>query len=81
MLRHFSRCTSYQAISLVTALPVGTVRSRLNRARTRLARALSATTAGTPLSQAAAEAARREQWEDFYRDLHERPVPATYQEL
>lgn len=81
MLRHFSRCTSYEAISLVTATPVGTVRSRLNRARTRLAGALSATTAGTPLSQEAVEAAQRERWEDFYRDLHERPSPATYQDL
>jgi len=81
MLRHFSRCASYEAIALITATPVGTVRSRLHRARTRLVRALSATTAGTPLDQVSAEAPRRAQWEGFYRDLHERPVPATYLDL
>jgi len=37
MLRHFSRCSSYEAIAQITAVPVGTVRSRLNRARSRLA--------------------------------------------
>ena len=41
----------------------------------RLAGALSATTAGTPLSQEAVEAAQRQRWENFYRDLHERPSP------
>src|SRR5215475_3486748 len=30
MLRYFTRCTSYQAIARITAVPVGTVRSRLN---------------------------------------------------
>jgi RNA polymerase sigma factor (sigma-70 family) len=33
MLRHFARCTSREAIAQITAIPVGTVRSRLNRAR------------------------------------------------
>lgn len=81
MLRHFSRCTSYEAIARVTAVPVGTVRSRLNRARSRLADALMQTVAGTPMSHAGMEAAAREQWGDFYRVLHNRPVPTTYQEL
>jgi RNA polymerase sigma-70 factor (ECF subfamily) len=39
MLRHFTRCTSYAAIVRVTAVPVGTVRSRLSRASARLAHA------------------------------------------
>jgi RNA polymerase sigma-70 factor (ECF subfamily) len=50
MLRHFTRCSSYEAIAQITAVPVGTVRSRLNRARSRLADALLATVAGTALS-------------------------------
>jgi len=81
MLRHFTRCTGYAAIARVTAAPVGTVRSRLNRARARLAEALMATVAGTPMSHASVEAAQRQQWEEFYRVLHERPVPRTYSEL
>jgi len=81
MLRHFTRCTSYAAIAHVTAVPVGTVRSRLNRARARLAETLLSTVAGTPLSHASVEAVQRRQWEEFYRILHERPMPRTYQEL
>jgi len=81
MLRHFTRCTSYAAIARVTAAPVGTVRSRLNRARARLADALMATVAGTPMSHASAAAAQRQQWNQFYRVLHERPIPRTYEEL
>jgi RNA polymerase sigma-70 factor (ECF subfamily) len=81
MLRHFSRCTSYAAIAQVTAVPVGTVRSRLARARARLAGTLMATIAGTPLSHASIEAVRRQQWAEFYRIVHDRPVPRTYSEL
>jgi len=81
MLRHFTRCTSYAAIARVTGTPVGTVRSRLNRARARLADALMATAAGTPMSHASAAAAQRQQWNQFYRVLHERPIPRTYEQL
>jgi len=81
MLRHFTRCTSYAAIARITAVPVGTVRSRLNRARARLAEALTATVAGTPLSHAGTVAAQRRQWGEFYRIVHDRPVPRTYQEF
>ena len=81
MLRHFTRCTSYAAIARVTAVPGGTVRSRLNRARARLAGALTATVAGTPMSHARLEAAQRRQWDEFYRVVHDRPVSRTYQEF
>ena len=81
VLRHFTRCTSYAAIARVSAVPVGTVRSRLNRARARLAEALMATVADTPLSHASIVAAQRRQWDEFYRIVHDRPVPRTYQEL
>ena len=81
MLRHFTRCTSYDTIARVTSVPVGTVRSRLNRARRRLADVLMATASGTPMSHADLQAARRTQWEEFYRLVHQQPVPRTYQEL
>jgi RNA polymerase sigma factor (sigma-70 family) len=81
MLRHFTRCTSYDTIARVTSVPVGTVRSRLNRARRRLADVLMATASGTPMSHADLQAAKRTQWEEFYRLVHQQPVPQTYQEL
>jgi RNA polymerase sigma-70 factor (ECF subfamily) len=81
VLRHFSRCTSYTAIGAVTAVPVGTVRSRLNRARTRLLEALLATPHDPPLRHAELESARREHWESFYQMVQERPVPLTYRDL
>ncbi|HEX3194482.1 MAG TPA: sigma factor-like helix-turn-helix DNA-binding protein [Streptosporangiaceae bacterium] len=49
----------YQAIAEVTGVPVGTVRSRLNRARARLGTALLHTAEGAAPSQASLEATRR----------------------
>lgn len=43
MLRHFSGVTSYEHIAEACELPVGTVRSRLNQARAKMASALLAT--------------------------------------
>jgi RNA polymerase sigma factor (sigma-70 family) len=42
MLRYFTAVTSYEQIAAVCGVPVGTVRSRLSHARSRLAQALSA---------------------------------------
>jgi RNA polymerase sigma factor (sigma-70 family) len=81
MLRHFSRCSSYEAIARITAVPVGTVRSRLSRARSRLAEALMTTAASARMSHDGLESARRQQWDDFYRVLHESPISGTYQNL
>jgi hypothetical protein len=61
-------------------VPVGTVRSRLNRAWSRLGAALRHTAEGAALSQASLEAARRAQWEHFYAELHKTPVPRTYRD-
>jgi len=81
MLRYFSRCTSYQDIAAVTAVPIGTVRSRLHRARSQLASALRLTVDGTNLSQASTEAARRTQWEHFYAEVHQTPIARTYRDV
>jgi RNA polymerase sigma-70 factor (ECF subfamily) len=80
MLRYFTRCRSYAAIAAVLGVPVGTVRSRLHRARSQLSAALGRTLAGSPLSYADLERARRLEWEDFYERLHEAPEPRTYRD-
>jgi RNA polymerase sigma factor (sigma-70 family) len=46
MLRHFSGITSYQEIAEVCEVPVGTVRSRLNQARAKMAKVLLSTATG-----------------------------------
>ena len=81
MLRYFTRSESYAAIAQLTAVPVGTVRSRLNRARSRLTDALRATVPEPLERHADVEADRRAEWEDFYRTLHEHPAPRTYRDL
>ncbi|HEY7073220.1 MAG TPA: sigma-70 family RNA polymerase sigma factor [Acidimicrobiales bacterium] len=79
-LRYFSRCQSYQAIASVTGVPVGTVRSRLNRARSQLDGSLRGTLATSPLSHASLQRSRRAQWEQFYAELHRTPQPRTYRD-
>jgi RNA polymerase sigma-70 factor (ECF subfamily) len=81
MLRYFTRCTSYEAIATVTAVPIGTVRSRLNRARSRLANALVESDGDAAAVRDRGEGDLRQQWEGFYRTLHEHPSPRTYEEL
>jgi RNA polymerase sigma factor (sigma-70 family) len=78
MLRYFTRSCSYDAIASATGVPVGTVRSRLNRARTLLADGLQRAAEDVLVSQTGLEQRRRDDWEDFYSELHERPEPRTY---
>jgi RNA polymerase sigma-70 factor (ECF subfamily) len=76
MLRYFTRCQTYEEIAHIAAVPIGTVRSRLNRARARLE-----TNSDVSTHRADVEARRRAQWEGFYGELHEHPAPRTYQDL
>ena len=78
ILRHFARSSSYEAIAALTGVPVGTVRSRLNRARTRLATALERETADSLLSRDEVERNTRAEWEGFYAEVHQNPVPRSY---
>lgn len=80
VLRHFTRCRTYESIAAMTGVPVGTVRSRLNRARRRLLEALDSGT-GASRDQARLEASRRTEWESFYRELQKVPEPPTYLDL
>ncbi|SEG92104.1 RNA polymerase sigma-70 factor, ECF subfamily [Actinacidiphila yanglinensis] len=66
VLRYFSAgITSYQQIAEACAIPVGTVRSRLNQARTALERALTATAAG---AHSDTQRRTRDSWQDA-RDM------------
>jgi RNA polymerase sigma-70 factor (ECF subfamily) len=80
MLRYFSRCPSYEAIASVTGVPVGIVRSRLHRVRFQLGGALHNTAADATFSHVDLERSRRAEWEEFYSELHESPVPHTYRD-
>ncbi len=64
LLRYFTSASSYEQIAAVCEVPVGTVRSRLNQARTKLVHALKATTDADHTEVVALTAARR-------RDAHE----------
>lgn len=59
LLRYFSDACSYEAIAALCGLPVGTVRSRLNQAKRKLADALQATAALAHRDSASLVALRR----------------------
>ncbi len=80
MLRYFSRCHSYVAIASVMGVPVGTVRSRLHRARSQLTSELTSRAPAAALGHIDLERSRRSVWEGFYAELHEAPVPRTYRD-
>jgi RNA polymerase sigma factor (sigma-70 family) len=59
MLRYFSQASSYEEMAAVCGVPVGTVRSRLSQARSKLGEALLETAARAHSDAGALNAARR----------------------
>lgn len=65
LLRYFTTASSYQQIAAACGVPVGTVRSRLNQARTKLDNALRATADTTHTDSAAITARRRREAQEL----------------
>lgn len=68
MLRHFSQCSAYDDIARVCDIPVGTVRSRLNEARRRLADDLLTTAARSHDEAARRTRDQRAHWSRVFQD-------------
>lgn len=66
MLRYFGGASSYQDIAALCGVPVGTIRSRLNQAKLKLAEALLSTAAVAHPNVAARTAARRREMAEFF---------------
>jgi RNA polymerase sigma factor (sigma-70 family) len=69
MLRYFSRHSSYREIAATLGVPVGTVRSRLNQARAKLADALLATAATGHVDHARLVERRKEEWRTIIEEV------------
>jgi RNA polymerase sigma factor (sigma-70 family) len=69
LLRHFTGVTRYDDIAALCGLPVGTVRSRLNQARGKLAEALAATADTVHDDHTGAGVARRAEAEQFFAEI------------
>jgi RNA polymerase sigma-70 factor (ECF subfamily) len=82
VLRYFSHgASSYEAIAALCGIPVGTVRSRLNQARRKLADALLATAAGAHDDAAAVGAAQRRAFAALFRATESGRVGPVLAEL
>ncbi|GAA4581480.1 sigma-70 family RNA polymerase sigma factor [Planotetraspora phitsanulokensis] len=81
MLRYFTGVTAYEDIAEVCAVPVGTVRSRLNQARAKLSEALLATAGGAHGDVAALTEARRAEAEETLRAAHHGSLAEALAEL
>ena len=66
MLRYFGGVSSYEQIAGLCGVPVGTVRSRLNQAKLKLADALLATASGAHPDAGARTADRRREVAEFF---------------
>lgn len=75
MLRYFTDVTSYEDIATLCATPVGTVRSRLSHARTKLADALLSSADRVHDDAAALTALHRRLAEETMVSAHRGEIP------
>jgi RNA polymerase sigma factor (sigma-70 family) len=66
MLRHFSRASSYEEMAAICGVPIGTVRSRLSQARSKLGEALLETAARAHSDAGVLTAARRRHFDAVF---------------
>lgn len=78
MLRYFTRVSSYADISEVLGIPIGTVRSRLNDAKRRLADALLDAAAAVHADHAELARDRWSEWTDAIDDMERHGRAARY---
>ena len=78
MLRYFSRHGSYQEIAAVLDVPIGTVRSRLNQAKDRLADELLRTAARAHADHQMLVEARAQWWRAATDELHRHGTAELY---
>jgi RNA polymerase sigma factor (sigma-70 family) len=70
MLRYFGSCQSYEEVSSILGVPVGTVRSRLFDAKIRLSEILLSSIGGRDDAHESLQSERRAFYEDAFRSLY-----------
>ena len=78
MLRYFTRHASYDEIAATLGIPVGTVRSRLNQAKTRLVDALMRTASGAHLDPDRLADRRRQEWDAIVHEVYSTGTASLY---
>lgn len=73
LFRYFSNCTSYQEIASMLCIPVGTVRSRLNQARQKLAEEWAKADDDTDTAFRTST-----EWNAFYREYFSKVYSSVY---
>jgi RNA polymerase sigma factor (sigma-70 family) len=70
MLRYFGSCSSYEEVSSILGVPVGTVRSRLSDAKIRLSEILLSSAGSRDDAQERLQSERQAFYEDAFRALY-----------
>lgn len=78
MLRHFTRHSAYSEIAVILGIPVGTVRSRLNQAKRRLADALLASASAAHRDHGALVEQRMHFWRAVVDEVEQEGTAALY---